>query len=376
MDRLNILQVHQHLGIGGVESYLIRLTAGLSARGHRVIILTEGGCKEKEAEAAGAKLIKIKFDPFYLNEAIHELTFDHQSFNIVHAHNYKSARFARKLAHRLGIPYLMSVHGPRPFWQRFFFRDWSKPTIVMSEGDLKNITGIFGIKREHILLSFYGVDTDRFRPGLDTSQLYAEFGLTKKNQIIVHISRFSHRKALVALTLLDAFVSLASERDNLVLLLVGDGPQKHRIEQKAETINRRLKRCAVILTGIRMDMELIMNLADVVVATANTALEAMSCGVPTIAFGRTGYFGIVTPDNFEAARSVCFGDHGRCQTKAILQALVNDIRFLLTNEDARSIALDNRHIIEAKYSLNQMAAQMEEIYYSVIASSGVKGRGD
>lgn len=366
MDRpLRLAQVTQSLGIGGVETYLCRLTEALTARGHEIVmVLEEPGIYAERARGAGAELLVSSFDRRGCEWAASELR--DRNLDLVHAHNYRAARFGAPLAGRLEVPYLMSVHGPRPWWKRAFFRAWSDPVVAMSEGDLENVSGLFGVDRDRVLLAFYGIDTERFRPGLEARGLRVEWGCPRSASLIVNVSRFSHRKARPALATLAALPDLRGDLDAR-LVLVGDGPELDRIEREIERANRHAGSVVARAAGTRTDIPRVMNAADAVIATANTALEAMACGVPTIAYGRTGYFGRVTTENFEEARAVCFGDHGALPRVNPVAHLLDDLRAVLRDrvgarEEAKAV---REHVVE-RYGIASMADDMERIYGRVL----------
>ena len=48
-----------------------------------------------------------------------------------------------------------------------------------------------------------------------------------------------------------------------------------------EQVNRQVGRQAAMLVGPRRDIERVTNLGTLVIAAANTALEAIACGAPT-----------------------------------------------------------------------------------------------
>lgn len=363
---MRVLLVNRHMNIGGVETYLCRLCAGLQARGHDVGLLTEGGVYEDQVLSSGARLHKVRRLASDWPRTIEALRVP--GYELVHAHNYHSARVGRALAQALRVPYLMSVHGPRPRLKQLFFRDWSRPVVVMSEGDRANIQWWGGVAARDILPSFYGIDTDRFRPGIESESLRRELGLAPGVPTVVFISRFSNRKAQVGQALLGALPALRASHPALRLLLVGEGPESAALDARRRAVNTALGADVALLIGPRRDVERFMALAAVAVCTANTALEAMACGAPTIAAGRTGYFGLVTPGNFEAARAICFADHGRSPAPNHPEPFRRDLQASLSDlAEGRRIALANTALIQARYGVPPMISAMETIYRRVLS---------
>lgn len=379
MPDLKVLHIHPKIGIGGVETYLCRLVAEQRRRGWEVGLLTAGGLFEERITGAGAHLFKLpvhkQIGEEYLAQAV-EMVRSH-GFELVHTHNYRAARLGRRMAGRLGAAYLMSVHGPRPIWHRALFRDWSRWVVAMSEGDRDNISAAGGISRDRVLMSFYGIDTDRFRPGLETDSLRAELGLPAGALPVVCVSRFAHHKGKIAHALVEAAALLREGFPQAVVLLVGEGPEQEALRAHAASVNARLGRHfaseranpAAMMVGPRQDVERFMNLGAAVVATANTALEAMACSAPTIAAGRSGYLGPVAPDSFEPGRAACFGDHGRVPRRPTAQQLAYGIRSILADrEHASQVAAANRRIIASCYNIERMADSIERIYEKVLGN--------
>ncbi|NNG15057.1 MAG: glycosyltransferase, partial [Gemmatimonadales bacterium] len=298
---LTIVEVTGRLGIGGVETHVCSLARGLLSRGHRVVLVSQdpGVCGE-EAEAAGAELVTAPFK----NETLPDLieTLKPLDADIVHAHNYRAARVGAPLARALNLPYVMSVHGPRPWWKRAVFGGWSKTVLTASEADRDGVLGPFGVSNGQVIVGFYGVDTHRFTPGLDASPLRAEWGVDGA-PVILNVSRFSRRKVLPALALLTALPLVRRRIPDATLVLVGEGSRFERVASEVDRLNRALGDRVALVSGPRRDVPRVMNAGNVVVATATTAIESLATAAPTVAYGRTGYFGIVTPENYEEARS-------------------------------------------------------------------------
>ena len=362
---LTIVEVTGRLGIGGVETHVCNLAQGLLSRGHRVVLVAQdpGVCGE-EAEAAGAELVTVPFKNRTLPgliEALKPLDAD-----IVHAHNYRAARVGAPLARALNLPYVMTVHGPRPWWKRAVFGGWSKTVLTVSEADRDGVLGPFGIPDGRVIVGFCGVDTDRFTPGLDATSLRTEWGVNAA-PIILNVTRFTRRKVRPALALLAALPLVRRRIPNAKLVLVGEGSRFDRITLEADKLNRESGERVAVVRGPRRDIPLVMNAGNVVVATATTAVESLASATPTVAFGRTGYFGTVTPANYEEARAVCFADHGPARAAVTAERLADDLVSVLSDmSTARESARRIRTIIQERYGVDQMVDQIEGVYHRLV----------
>ncbi len=362
---MKILHVHQGMSIGGVETHMVRLCHGLQKIGHETAVLTGGGRLEGGIEAVGARLIKQQ--PRLENlDSIAELV-KSENFDLIHGHNYSTAGFCRRLARQTGVGYLMSVHGPRHPWQLVGFREWSNPVVVFSEGDSRNIQTWSRVPREHIRLTAYSMDSARHRP-IENPQwpIEEERESAPDGPFIVHVSRFAHRKGKVGLALLEALPRVRREVGEITALFVGEGPLQSEIEAKIAALNEAEGKVVARMIGPRTDVEKWMNLGKCVVATATTATEAISCGRPTIAAGRTGFFGLVTSENFEEGLKSCFADHGKPPAALSATRLGGALIEVLKNPQAQSDAAKLGETVRAKYDEVSLARWHENIYREVL----------
>lgn len=365
-ESLNIAQVTPSLGIGGVENYLCRLTSGLTAQAHGTVMLVQKpGAWADRAAAAGAVIVQARFASDGVESATRELKA--RGVDLVHAHNYRAARFARRVAASMGVPYLMTVHGPRPWWKRALFRDWSETVLTVSEADRNDITGPLGVAPERVEVGVLAVDTEQFTPHTDGSPFRRALGAPPNCPLIVHVSRFSRRKARPALNLIAAMPTVRAEVPAATLILVGGGPQRKRVAKAAAALNHRLGDQAALSVGFRDDVAQVLAAGDVAVATATVALEAIACGVPTIAFGRTGYFGLVTAENFQLARAVCFADHGRLPAADAAGLAAELIPILRERDASRRAARPAAELVVRDHSVRRMSDDMIEVYRRVLS---------
>jgi L-malate glycosyltransferase len=163
---------------------------------------------------------------------------------------------------------------------------------------------------------------------------------------------------------------LASEPDAR-LLIVGSGPLLRTIEGCAELVNRQCGMIVVKVVEPRPDLSKLFASARVVVATATTAMEALACGTPVIAAGRTGYLGPVDENTFEESLDLLFADHGRCPSRTSAEALSRDVVSVLEDPGRflnASRAISNR--LAAEFTPDKAAQSVLGIYETVLGQTG------
>lgn len=358
---MKIAQLIPTLNYGGVESYVTRISRALVELGEEVSIISEGGPIEERLAASGVDLIRVKLgvkDASSVAQLVKE-----RGFDILNAQNYRAGRIAGPIAKLSGVPYVLTVHGPREFVKRVLVNYWSPRVITISAADKRGITGwVGGIAGDRVVTSFLPIDNTRYfpRPGVDSTVFPG------CRELIVHVSRFSNRKARVSLELVDAFESIHERRPGARLLILGTGPMADRIAAKVADVNSRRGEIAV-MNGPSLDVSDVFNSAAVVVATATTAMEAIACGTPVIAAGRTGYFGPVSVGNFDAAHDVLFADHGKCSQPAVAATLERAINGVLDDRakwqaDADGLA----RLMAEKFTPKCAAESLRRIYRQIL----------
>lgn len=361
---MKILQVVLNLDYGGVESYVIRLSKAMVQAGHEVTVLSQGGPMAALLDDTGVGLITRPLNRETLPEVINDI--GGEGFEIINAHNYNSGRIGCPIARSTRIPYVMTVHGPRRFLKRVLYNCWSSRVIALSGADKRGVSGFLGIPTNHVYTSVYPIATDVHYPRPIPPEKKLEFLYDASGKLIVHISRFSNRKARVAFELIKAMPAILAEEPGARLLIVGSGPMFDEIKKRADEFNQR-GGAMIRVDGPRLDVSDLFNMADVVVATATTAMEAMTCGAPMVAAGRTGYLGLMNDSRFDEGHDLLFADHGRCPRETTADLLTADLLNVLADP---SKAKADAAVVAARmardFSPSSVAANVIGLYQKVI----------
>lgn len=139
------------------------------------------------------------------------------------------------------------------------------------------------------------VDTEMFKPNLNTRYLFEELKILPGEKIIGIFSRIDWWKGhKLAIT---AFAKLTDELKNLKLLIVGDGPCRDEVVNYAKSTKVDKK---ILFLGFRKDIPELMNICDVILNPSTepepfgrTIIEAMACGKVVIATGLGGVTEII-----------------------------------------------------------------------------------
>ena len=126
---------------------------------------------------------------------------------------------------------------------------------------------------------YNGVDAQEFAPRSEGTEIRRKLGIAESAFVAGVVGRLVPIKNHTVL--FQAFRELVKERSDAYLVVVGDGPERERLEA--------LKFKNIILLGDRSDVSAILQAFDVFVLASqnegisNTILEAMATGLPVIA---------------------------------------------------------------------------------------------
>jgi glycosyltransferase involved in cell wall biosynthesis len=177
------------------------------------------------------------------------------------------------------------------------------------------LSAVDGFRGNRIEVIENGIHVDRYGPAADKAALKRTLSLDPGRRYIVHVAR--HHPVKDQPTLIRGLAAAAADLPDVDLVLVGDGPLRHDLEDLARSLGvaRRLK-----FVGIQSNVPDWLAAADgfaltsVSEAASLTLLEAMATGLPVVvtAVGgnpeivRDGVDGLHVPRGDAAALSAAF----------------------------------------------------------------------
>jgi glycosyltransferase involved in cell wall biosynthesis len=275
--------------------------------------------------------------------------------DVVHAHWTLSAAavcLGRQIHNR---PIVATVHGSDIFqvprhpigaWlTKIALRGCDQITAVSHA--LMEATAALGINPRKLQAISNGVDTNRFTPGPHN-----------RENVVLYVGSFIKRKGVEHL--LNAMPSLFSEFSQHRLVLIGDGPERPKLEGLTNSlgINKQTN-----FLGFQPQEQIIswMQRAKLLVlpsleeAQGVVLLEALACGTPIVASQVDGIPEVITPDV------------GLLVPPAAPAALAEAIKSLLSNPQLwAEMSHQARQRAIADYGWDRAAAKIVALYKSVL----------
>lgn len=306
-----ILFASWYTGFGGGETDLFTLARDLDAsRFVPELLVPRRGQLSEAWEAAGWAVHVVPyrgattwFVPFIWARlpAVGRMrrVLDADKFDVIHS-DYHTLPLIAPAARAAGVPVMWTVHGWwfRPkLWQRRFFRQI--PAVARSFAIRDGFLGDPPfMSRDALPVIYSGVDTERFHPAVDGSEIRAEIDIAPDAPLVAMVARFQSVKG--HLTFQDMARDVAQRLPDVHFIVAGedvfgvsaDRDYKAQVLQRAADDPILSQRLHYI--GFRDDVQRVYAAADVVVCASDfesygkANLEAMSCGTPVVSTNRGG----------------------------------------------------------------------------------------
>ncbi|OOP74331.1 glycosyltransferase family 4 protein [Clostridium beijerinckii] len=296
--------------VNGVVTSVLNLRTQLMRRGHdvRILTLSEDNISRKEENVYYIKSFGVNIYPDaratinFHNEYIEEII-DWEP-EVIHSQcEFSSFIFAKVISKKLNIPIIHTYHTMYEYYTHYFIKNKSlgkKVVSFLSRKLLNNVTTVIAPtqKVEEILKSYgvennivtipTGINLEKFENEPikhEIDELKEELGINKEKKVLVTIGRLAREKNVEEL--LENMKNLLIKDNNLVLLIVGDGPFRKELEKKAKEISIDEN---VIFTGMinPKDIHKYYKLGDIFVSASQsetqglTYLEALASGLPAV----------------------------------------------------------------------------------------------
>jgi glycosyltransferase involved in cell wall biosynthesis len=212
------------------------------------------------------------------------------------------------------------------------------------------------------------IDVERDNPEVDGSAFRRNYGLTDLDFVVVSVSRLALDLKLDALVrAIDAIEMLGSSYP-VKLVLVGDGPARGALEERARAVNHRLGRKAVLLVGETLDPRSAYAAADLVVGMGSSALRALAIGRPLVVQGEQAFSEV-----FEAETRDLFlkqGFYGVSDGSSGVSRLAGQIESLMLDPDRReALGKYGRQQVQERFSLRRAVELQLDIYAEVLSKA-------
>ena len=374
--RLHIAHGVLSLDVGGLERLVVSLIGAATEQGHcvSVVCIERPGKLTAEAEAAGARVLSLDKPsgrlPHYIERAA-ELLAELQP-DVVHTHQIGAAWYLGPAARRQGRPVIHTEHVngfdlASGWWKkvktRLLVRDAARRIdrfCCVSDDIARAATRWRTVPSAKVEVVPNGIRAT-MPDGLPAPEAVREsLGIPATAPVIGTVGRLSEVKQQDLL--IHAARQLLDRWPDLRVVLVGDGPERARLESVAREAGMQDR---VLFLGYQPCPEQFLRILDVFVLTSRTEgfpvslLEAWRAERPVVTTAVGGIPAIVTD-----------GENGLlvpAGNEAVITSALG--RVLDDRELASRLGRAGRETLVKRYSLERMTAEYERRYRELLSNS-------
>ena len=363
------------LEIGGAETHVVELAKELKRNGFIPVITSNGGVYVKELEEAGIKHYTVPLqnkNPLNVINSVRLLKkiIKTENIDIVHSHARIASIILGKLHRIMKFPFVTTAHWV--FTTKYglkYITDWGEKTVAVSDDIKTYLMDNYGIPATDIQVTINGIDTEKFSPDTDCTDIKNEFGVKDSDFVISYVSRMDESRSLVAKQLIEAVPKLIKDIPNLKVLIVGDGDDFNNVKSMTDKVNSDVGSEVISLAGARVDINKFAAVCDLFVGVSRAALEAMAAKKPVIISGNEGYIGLFDESKLQVGIDTNFCCRG-CE-ESTSELIYNDIKrfYALNTEAQNALGEYGRELIKREYSVARMAKDSIKVYDWALAKN-------
>lgn len=364
--KLNVMQMTDVTGRGGAEKALVDLALRLDRSRFNVTVCATRttGNYQPLLDAAGVHTIVMernsRLESYKMLRLLQIMR--QQPVHVLHTHLFGANTWGRVLGKLAGVPVIVA----HEHWSsrssrevkidRLLYRMTDR-ILVPSRASKQLVMQTEHIPARYLDVAYNGVDISLFSPSASSAaEARRELCIEPDDIVVGTVGRLSADKGGQD-HLLWAANEARKQHPSVRLLVVGEGPLRHGLEELAAKLGM-LDKGAAIFTGARTDVARLLSAMDIFVlpslkeALPIAVLEAMAMQLPAVAT-RVGGVPEVVQDG-TTGLLVPPGDR-----EALLAALVR----LIADADLRgSLGQAGQARVHAHFTVDKMVEHVEQLY--------------
>lgn len=295
-----------------------------------------------------------------------------RQFDLIHADLPLAGLLARFIGWQQGVPVIYTEHNlqeryhPLTRWANGLTYGWNRRVLTVSK-EVAASASLYDLNHKTQLMTLLnGVPVEQVRAeASDQRGLREELDIPEHHLVVGTVAVFRPQKRLR--DWLAVAAQVASQREGVTFLLVGDGPEADLVKETIQTLGLTER---VRLTGFRADGRRLMGLMDVYLMTSEfeglpiALLEAMALGKPVVSTAVGGIPELVRPPSEGFLTSV---GNINGLTRYTLQLL---------NDPERRLQMGQQGMrgIEANFHIKRRVKFIENLYLEVLQESAIPNR--
>jgi len=288
--------------------------------------------------------------------------------DLVHTHQFHADFAGRPAARLAAVPNLVhTVHvaegrfRPWQFAYARFLSGYCDRIVCVSPAVRLHHSKRSGLPDSMYTVIPSGIDAEVFtQDPADRGRLRGQWGIDDSRPVIAFIGRLDRQKGIE--TLLSAMSHLAGRGQAMDVVIAGDGPRRHLVENFIR-YGEGGNRCRLL--GFVDDVRAVFSAADIFTTTSNweghplATSEAMAAGLPVVATRAPGLGDLVT-DGVTGLLADCGDTFGIAER---IEQLAGDAKL------RKRLGRAGRQCIVENYPVSAMVEAIEKLYMEVTSET-------
>lgn len=359
---MRILVYPHAMELGGSQLNAVELAGAMSVRGHSVTVVSEPGPLVDEVRRRGLDHVSVPLHrrrPSISVMRVLRREAAQRDIDVVHAFEWPpavEAWTAFAAAPRTVVAATVMSMSVAPFLPRDL-------PLTVGTRDILDSAHSTGFRRVRLLEP--PIDVEANAPGFPVDSFRQLVPEEPGVPDVVVVSRLANELKLEGLLVaMDAIGARAANRPAR-LVIVGDGPARDRLTERAAQVNQRAGRPVIVLAGEMRDPRSAYSAATVCLGMGGSALRAMAAGKPLIVQGERGFWETLTPSAAAGFhRTGWYGIGDESEGAAVLRSQLEP---LLDSPGLRAELGDyGRRLAVSEYSLAVAAESLERWFHELV----------
>ncbi len=367
--------------VNGVVTSVTNLIEQLEWQGHEVRVLT---LSPNHTSYQKERIYYVKSSPFKVYPNVRMPISYHNRFiqeliawrpDIIHSQcEFFTFEFAKKIADKTGAPMVHTYHTLYEQYACYIFRNGKVSNLIISRFMKDRLKGVecviaptgkvrrtlqrYGLEPP-IEIVPTGISLEKFNQRMSREEILQkrrQYDIPEDYYVLASVGRLGYEKNVAEL--LRYFAALLLKRQDLTLMVVGDGPARESLEKLSGNLGIQQH---VIFTGMICGEEIreYYQMADLFLCASTsetqglTYVEAMANGLPLICRDDPCLEGVIYQ-----------GRNGYCYTSQ--EGFLEAVEQVLDQETWRDQAKAYNLSLAYKFSKQQFGLAVEEIYKNVL----------
>lgn len=378
MPPIKILHIISRLPLGGVENLLLNTVKNYDKKRFMPCV-----CSLSDKGVVGAEIERLGIDVISLNKLSHSFDWSivgdiqgiirERDVRVVRSDQYHANLYGRLAAWKAGVPCIVAaVHNVytrdkklhRRAVNRLFSR-FTDSVVAVSEAVKRDVIKYDRVPEHKVKVIYNGIELDAFS-FKDRVRARALLGIGADAPVVGNVGRLVEQKG--QRYLIEAVSMLRRDFPDIVLLMVGDGPEKEGLKAQARSLGIEKN---VMFALARTDVPDMLSAMDVFAfpslweGLGNALIEAMASGLPVVASDIMPIREIMGPV-----------DCGAVVRPKDARSIASSIGGLLRDRPrAQRLGSAGRQRVEAQFSIKRNVTEYERLFQEILNSKDASYAG-